>query len=77
MAKKRDCVAVGIRMEYLEFSKDVILWFKSYISKRKAKVILNKTFSEPGKHLCEVPQGSILGPFPFLLYMNDMPQAVK
>ena len=65
------------KLEFLGFSKNVILWFKSYLSIRKFKVNLNKTFSEPGKLSCGVPQGSILGPPLFLLYVNDMPQAVK
>ena len=64
-------------MEFLGFSKDVILWFKSYLSKRIFEVNLNNTFSESGKLLCGVPQGSILDLLLFLLYFNEIPPAVQ
>ena len=55
----------------------VISWFESYFSGRTFKVYIDKKFSGPGNLTCSVPQGSILGPFLFLLYVIDMPQAVK
>ena len=65
------------KTECLGFSKDTILWFESYLSNKKFKVSLKKTFSEPGKLLCRVAQRSILGLPLFLLDINGMPQAVK
>ena len=56
------------KMKHLGFSKEATLWFKSYLSNRKFKVHINKTFSELGNLLCVVPQGSILGPL-FFFYI--------
>ena len=64
------------KLKHLGFSKEATLWFKSHLSNRKFKVHINKTFSESGNLLFGVPQGSILGPLFFLIYINDMPQAI-
>ena len=55
----------------------VITLFESYLSGRTFKVNVDKKFSDPGNLNCGVPQGYILSLLLFLLYVNDMPQAVK
>jgi len=65
------------KMEHMGFSVETRKWFKSYLCNRVFCVNIEGTFSSKAAITCGVPQGSILGPLLFLLYVNDMVQAVE
>ena len=52
-------------------------WFLSYLSQRQQRLTLNGSSSPYLDISCGVPQGSILGPLLFLVYINDMHEATK
>lgn len=60
--------AIGIRGNVHE-------WFKSYLHNRSQYVVYNNATSECHTITHGVPQGSILGPLLFLLYINDFSRA--
>ena len=57
------------------FSNQTIGWFKSYLSNQLFRVNVENCYSDLSNIICRVPQGSILRPLMFLIYVNDMPQA--
>ena len=52
-------------------------WFCSYLTKRKQYVIIGNQVSTLNEISTGVPQGSVLGPLPFLIYINDLNKCIK
>ena len=50
-----------------------IRWFESYLSDQKQYIAYNNKSTSFKDITCGVPQGSILGPLLFLIYVNDLP----
>ena len=53
-------------------SESLLKWFTGYLSNRRRRVVLNGLASEWTFITAGVPQGSILGPLLFLVYINDI-----
>lgn len=63
------------KLENMGLSGSALGIYQSYLSNRKQVVRVGRTISDTHDVICGIPQGSILGPLLFLVYVNDIHQA--
>ena len=65
------------KLEHYGIRGTTLNWFHSYLTGRQQYVIVNGHISDSLTINCGIPQGSVLGPLLFPIYMNDLPNVSK
>ncbi len=65
------------KLRHLGFKASSTSWFRSYLTDRQQVTKIDDELSGPAAISHGVPQGSILGPVMFSLYVNDLPEALR
>ena len=64
------------KIERYGINGNILGWMENFLSNRTQEMIINSSKSKPANVTSGIPQGSVLGPILFVLYINDLPDEV-
>ena len=70
------CILLGTMLE-MGVSQRSCEWFKSYLDNRQQRTVFTSFTSDSAHVAVDVPQGSVLGPLMFLIYINDIQDCLQ
>ena len=65
------------KLESYGLSNQIIKWVDNFLNERNQKVMVNGNESSNRPVTSRIPQGSVLGPILFVMYINELPNCVE